>query len=173
MSSEENFLTADQEKAWRSLIVIWRVGFARLDRTFRKFGLIHLEYGILSVLTEAPEGTMPAGELAEIAGLSTSHLSHRIKVMEERGYVTRGSGVRDGRVVLVSITPEGRELRERVAPVHRADVTTMMFDALDARQTAQLADELSAVARALTDHPFATGGEPGGASVDDSGPPAR
>lgn len=155
MRSDENFLTADQERAWRSLIVIWRIGFARLDRTFRKFGLIHLEYGILSVLAEAPEGTMPAGELAEIAGLSTSHLSHRIKVMEERGYVARGASEHDKRIVLVSITPEGRELRERVAPVHRADVTALMFDALDARQTAQLANELSAVARALTDHPFA------------------
>jgi len=155
MASDPTLLTPEQERAWRSLIVIWRVGFAQLDRTFRRFGLIHLEYGILSVLIDEPDGSMVAGDLAQIAGLSTSHLSHRLKAMESRGLVARSASADDRRVVVVRITPEGRALREQVAPVHRADVQQMMFAALDAEQTSALADALSGVARALTDHPFA------------------
>ena len=104
MATDAPDLSASEDAAWRSMIVIWRQGFARLDRTFRRHGLIHLEYGILAVLSEAPNATMPAGELADLSGLSTSHLSHRLKVMEQRGDIVRTASTTDRRMVSVALT---------------------------------------------------------------------
>jgi DNA-binding MarR family transcriptional regulator len=148
-------MTEAQIDAWRSLMVIWRLGFGRLDRTFRRHGIIHIEYGILSVLSEAPDRRMPAGELAELSGLTGSHLSHRLKVMESRGHIDREPSPTDGRGVLVALTDQGEELRRTVAPEHNADVQDLMFNALTADEVETLAGILSKVASPLTAHPFA------------------
>ncbi len=137
------------------MIVIWRQGFARLDRTFRRHGLIHLEYGILAVLSEAPDATMPAGELADLSGLSTSHLSHRLKVMEQRGDIARTASTTDRRMVSVALTPQGRDLLDRVAPEHAADVQALMFEPLSASETRTLSTLLTKIAAPLSTHPFA------------------
>ena len=155
MASDAPDLSASEDAAWRSMIVIWRLGFARLDRTFRRHGLIHLEYGILAVLSEAPDSTMPAGELADLSGLSTSHLSHRLKVMEQRGDIARTAGTTDRRMVTVTLTSQGRELLERVAPEHAADVHALMFEPLSASETRTLATLLAKIAGQLSSHPFA------------------
>ena len=65
--------------AWRAMVVFWRQGFPQLERTFRRAGLNHLEYGFLAVLSEQADGAMPAGELAALAGISSSRLSHRLR----------------------------------------------------------------------------------------------
>ena len=156
MATDAPDLSASEDAAWRSMVVIWRLGFARLDRTFRRHGLIHLEYGILAVLSEAPDSTMTAGELADLSGLSTSHLSHRLKVMEERGDIVRAAGTTDRRMVTVTLTSQGRTLLERVAPEHAADIQALMFEPLSASETKTLAALLTKIAGQLSTHPFAT-----------------
>ena len=156
MTTDARDLGSSEDAAWRSMIVIWRQGFARLDRTFRRHDLIHLEYGILAVLSEAPDATMPAGELADLSGLSTSHLSHRLKVMEQRGDVIRTASTSDRRMVSVTLTPQGRDLLERVAPEHAADIQALMFEPLSASETQTLAAILAKIAAPLSSHPFAT-----------------
>lgn len=148
-------MTNSEIDAWRSLILIWRLGFRQLDRTFRRYGIIHVEYGILSVLSEAPDRCMSAGELAELSGLTGSHLSHRLTVMEARGQVSRTPHPTDGRGVLVTLTEDGEQLRRTIAPEHNADVQALMFQGLTAGEVATLADILAKIASPLTTHPFA------------------
>lgn len=157
MASSRERLSRDEVAVWRALMVFWRLGLPRLDRTFRKHGLIHLEYGILAVLSDTPDHSMPAGELAELSGLSTSHLSHRLKAMERDSLVVRSHGSRDRRQVLVRMTEAGLKRYAEATPEHVSDVKALMFSSLTPSETATLAAILTKVTAPLTSHPFAGG----------------
>lgn len=97
---------------------------------------------------------MPAGELASLAAISSSRLSHRLKQLEANGDVERRPDKHDGRGVLVAVTDQGRAKVEAVFQDHLADVRRLVFDHLDDEQTIALRDAMVAIASALTDHPF-------------------
>lgn len=149
-------LDPTESVAWRSFVVFWRQGFPQLERTFRRVGLNHLEYGFLAVLCEQPDGEMTAGDLASLAGVSSSRLSHRLKQLEMRGDVERRPDAHDGRGVVVAVTSQGRRKVESVYEQHLADVRRLVFDHLSDEQTVALADAMKAITSSLTDHPFLT-----------------
>lgn len=147
-------LDDDESTAWRALMVFWRQGLPMLEGTFRRVGLNHLEYGLLAVLSEQPDGAMSAGELAALAGVSTSRLAHRLKQLEADGHVARRADPHDGRAVIVAITAQGQRTVDELYSQHLADVRALVFDRLTHDQTVALADSMTAVASGLTDHPF-------------------
>ncbi len=143
--------------AWRSLVVLTRQGLPRLERTFRQHGLIELEYGLMAIIDEQPDGTMCAGDLAELAGVTPSRLSHRLKKLEDRGDITRAAMATDARMIQVSLTDQGRDRIAGVVGQHRADIRRLIFEPLEGEeQAAALADALAAIAANLSDHPFLT-----------------
>ena len=107
-------LDPTEAAAWRAFVVVWRQGFPHLERTFRSVGLNHLEYGLLAVLSEQPDGAMAAGDLASLAGVSSSRLSHRLEQLELRKDVERRPDAHDGRGVIVAVTSQGRYYVEAV-----------------------------------------------------------
>lgn len=147
-------LSETETRAWRAFLVLWRVGLPSMDRTFRKQGLNHLEFGILATLGEQSRGSMSPSELADLAGISSSRLSHRLRVMEERGDVERRAAGNDGRMVEVRVTRSGRRKVAAAIDEHRADIRRLMFEPLDETQAEALADALMAIASRLTDHRF-------------------
>jgi DNA-binding MarR family transcriptional regulator len=147
--------------AWRAMVVFWRLGFPLLERTFRRVGLNHLDYGFLAVLAEQPEGTMPAGELADLAGISSSRLSHRLKRLEAAGDVTRHPDPYDRRGVVVAVTDQGQDKIAAVYTQHLADVRRLVFDHLTDEQTRALRDAMIAITSPLTSHPFLHGNDAG------------
>lgn len=147
-------LDPTEAAAWRSMVVFWRLGFPRLERTFRRVGLNHLEYGFLAVLAEQPDGAMPAGDLADLAGISSSRLSHRLKQLEANGDVVRHPDEHDRRSVIVAVTDQGRAKVTTVYERHLADVRQLVFDQLTDEQTRALADAMTAITAPLTTHPF-------------------
>jgi DNA-binding MarR family transcriptional regulator len=153
-------LDPTEAAAWRAFVVFWRQGFPQLEHTFRRVGLNHLEYGVLAVLSEQPDGAMPAGELASLAGVSSSRLSHRLKQLELRNDVERRPDPHDARSVIVVVTPQGRKKVKAAYEQHLADVRRLVFDHLTDEQTAALADAMVAVAKNLTDHPFLSAAGP-------------
>ncbi|KAB7744221.1 MarR family transcriptional regulator [Nostocoides sp. F2B08] len=147
-------LDPTEAAAWRAMVVFWRLGLPKLERTFRRVGLSHLEYGFLAVLAEQPESAMPAGELADLAGISSSRLSHRLKGLEAAGDIARRPDQHDRRGVVVVLTDQGREKVERVYRQHLADVRNLVFDHLSAAQTKALQEVMTAIAGPLTSHAF-------------------
>jgi len=143
-----------ESAAWRAIVVFWRLGFPRLERTFRRVGLNHLDYGFLAVLSEQPDGTLPAGELADLAGISSSRLSHRLKHLEAAGDITRQPDQYDGRGILVAVTDQGRDKLATIYDQHLADVRRLVFDHLTEDQTRALRDAMMAITSPLTPHPF-------------------
>ena len=82
---EPNWLTPTEMAAWRRYIVASRRLLEALDTDLDQHDLSMADYEILAQLSDAPDRRMRMAELAEIAMLSRSRLSHRMKVMEEAG----------------------------------------------------------------------------------------
>lgn len=142
------WLDDTEQRAWRGLVAFVTAGLPRIERTFRAHGLVHLEYGMLAVLSEH-EGGLRLNALAEVLGVSASRLTHRMTKLVERGLVAQCPCPEDGRGAIATVTPAGRALLERVAPEHVEDVRATFLDHLDAADVEVLAAALSEVAAGL------------------------
>jgi DNA-binding MarR family transcriptional regulator len=110
-----------------------------LDRALKaETGLKHAHYAILVSLAGQDDRAIPMTELAQIAGLSRSRLSHAIDSLEERGWVTRTSCSSDKRTLTAALTDAGRELLRGAAPVHVAQIRELVFDPLTEDEREQL-----------------------------------
>lgn len=110
-----------------------------LDRTLKdEVGLNHARYAILITLAAEGGDAVTMTELARIAGLSRSRLSHALDSLEERGWVSRSSCRRDKRTLSAALTPAGREMLRAAAPVHVDQVRELVLDPLSAQERDQL-----------------------------------
>ncbi|NNC41019.1 MAG: MarR family transcriptional regulator [Acidimicrobiia bacterium] len=139
------WLNDTEQRAWRALITLMMVEFPKLEPTFRAHDLLHVEYGLLVALSEAPDDALRMSDLAETANVSQSRLSHRMRRLVERGLIDQRPCTDDGRVTYAELTSAGRALIETVAPLHVDDVRAIMFDALSDDQTSALADALETI----------------------------
>ena len=81
----------------------------------KPLGLTYTQYIVLLVLWEKEEATV--GELCEKLMLDNGTLTPLLKKLQSAGYVERRRGERDDRVVVISLTDEGRKLQERAKDV--------------------------------------------------------
>lgn len=72
-------------------------------------------------------------DLARHANLDKSQASRAAEALIKQGLVKREPSAEDGRVVLVSLTPEGRALYRKVMPIARK-WNGDMFDCLDEQE---------------------------------------
>ncbi|WP_223623002.1 MarR family winged helix-turn-helix transcriptional regulator [Microbacterium sp. EST19A] len=122
-----------------------------LDRALKaETGLNHAHYAILITLAGSGEGAVTMTELAHIAGLSRSRLSHALDSLEERGWVARSSCSSDKRTLSATLTPAGRELLRSAAPVHVAQIRELVLDPLSDEERAQLGGILTKLLPAVT-----------------------
>ena len=83
------WLNPREMKAWRAYIIASRRLLEALDTDLVGFDLSMADYEVLAQLSDAPGRRMRMSELAELAMVSKSRLSHRMKVMEKAGWVKR------------------------------------------------------------------------------------
>ena len=72
------------------------------------------------------EQRLSAGELARRTLVTTGGLTLRVKRLEQEGYVRRTRDPEDNRVVYVELTDSGRQLVDRAADVHFANMNRML-----------------------------------------------
>jgi DNA-binding MarR family transcriptional regulator len=121
---------------------------ARLVAKQACWTLTRSEGSVLSTLSDAPQRITT---LAELEGLAQPTVTIIVKRLEECGWVARDRDSLDGRVVLVSITQEGRDalesfreqyrtlLREQMARMDDAEIAELV------RATAALAGMVEAL----------------------------
>jgi DNA-binding MarR family transcriptional regulator len=129
----------DEQRAWQGLLAVMLVGIPRVERTFRAYGLVHIEYGLLDTLAAGP---LRLSDLATLGNVSISRLSHRVSKLVERGYVRLRPDENDGRASVAEITPEGRAVITAIAPDHARALREVLFDHLSPEQVAALADAM-------------------------------
>ena len=77
--------------------------------------LTYTQYIAMMVIWE--EGCVSSKELGERLLLDSGTLTPVLKALEQKGYILRGRSKTDERLLMVSLTPEGAELRDRALSV--------------------------------------------------------
>lgn len=117
--TETPWLTAEQQRIWRSFLGGTIVLTDRLDRDLRStHGLSMPEYEILVRLSEAPSRSIRMAELAAAVSHSRSRVTHTIARLEREGIVARGQCSEDGRGVSAVLTDHGFGVLEAAAHTH-------------------------------------------------------
>jgi len=93
-------------------------------------GLSHADFQVLAHLSEAPEGRLRFFELGRLLCWEKGRLSQHLSRMQARRLVTSQRCSHDLRGLDVTITAEGRQLIDRAAPQHVADVRDTVIDQL-------------------------------------------
>lgn len=137
--TETNWLTAEQEDAWRSLMTVLMVLPGALDAQLQRDAeLTHAGYAVMSALSEAPERTIRMRRLATMANMSVSRLSHLLDRLSDRGWVERRPDPTDGRSTMAVLTDAGWDKVVATAPGHVDNVRSLVFEGLTAEQITQL-----------------------------------
>lgn len=127
---------ADALQVWTLFQQTYLLSFRHLEQLTSREGLSHSQAAALSVLANA-EQSLPLSYLARALtqeAQSTTELADRL---ERRGLVRRTRDARDRRLVLLELTPAGRELYERIRP-DLAEGGEQLFRSLNARDRARL-----------------------------------
>ena len=114
----------------------------RLIAKQARWTLTRSEGSVLSTLCDAPQRITA---LAELEGLAQPTVTIMVKRLEERGWVARDKDTGDGRVVVVSITPAGREALEGFREQYRCLLREQMA-VMDDDQIAELVRATAALA---------------------------
>ena len=77
----------------------------------KPLGLTYTQYVVLMALWE--HESLSVGQLGSILHLDAGTLTPLLKRLEKMGYVTRERSKEDERITMISITPEGDELKEK------------------------------------------------------------
>ena len=143
------WLNPTEMKAWRSYIIASRRMLEALDTDLDGHDLSMADYEILAQLSDAPDRKMRMCELAEVALLSRSRLSHRMKVMEKAGWVKREACPSDKRGYFAVMTAKGWKAIVAAAPDHVESVRTRFIDHLSKGDQEVLAQIFSRVETSL------------------------
>ena len=127
------WLNPREMKAWRSYIIASRRLLDALDLDLSGHDLSMADYEVLALLSEAPDRRMRMTELADLAMVSKSRLSHRMKVMEKIGWVKRQACDSDKRGSWAVMTDKGWKAIVKAAPDHVASVRNRLIDHLTAK----------------------------------------
>jgi DNA-binding MarR family transcriptional regulator len=92
-------------------------------------GLSYVQFQLLARLADT-HGQLTMTQLADGVVYSRSGLTYQASLLEKAGLITRGPGTDDERATLVSITPNGRALFDRVLPGHIQVVRRLLVDPL-------------------------------------------
>lgn len=145
------WLTADEQRAWRTYLRMSTLLPAQLNRQLqRDSGLSLPEYEVLVQLSEAAGQRLRPYQLCEALNWEQSRLSHQLTRMERRGLVAREECAADGRGAFVILLADGASALRSAAPGHVAAVRQLIFDRLDDSQRAAFEDACAAILGALS-----------------------
>jgi DNA-binding MarR family transcriptional regulator len=147
------WLNPTEMAAWRRYIVASRRLLEALDSDLAGHELSMPDYEILAQLSDAPDRRMRMSELADVAMLSRSRLSHRMKVMEKAGWVRREACPVDKRGFFAVMTPKGWKAIEAAAPDHVESVRSRFVDLLSKEDQRTLAEIFNRVEDELRKNP--------------------
>ena len=153
-TSAPKWLTPSEMQAWRRYIVASRRLLEALDSDLAAHDLSMPDYEILAQLSDAPDRRMRMSELADVAMLSRSRLSHRMKVMEKAGWVRREACPIDKRGFFAVMTPKGWKAIVAAAPDHVESVRGRFVDHLSKEDQKVLVEIFSRVEDGLRTNPI-------------------
>jgi DNA-binding MarR family transcriptional regulator len=135
MSSK--LLSPQELRVWHAFKLMGEDVLARVGRDISEAtGPSGPDFGVLSRLAALGKGEMRQQRLAEVMDWDKSRLSHQLTRMQERDLIERREA--EKRIVLVVITPYGREKLNAARPVHAESVRRNLLSRLSAEQIATI-----------------------------------
>lgn len=105
-------------------------------------GLSYIQFQILAVLGENPQGRQRMTDLADRLVHSRSGLTYQVGQLAEADLVAKSPSPEDERSVIVCLTPNGRALLDRVMAGHVQVVRRLLLAPLSNEDVADLGDVL-------------------------------
>jgi DNA-binding MarR family transcriptional regulator len=140
------WLDEDELAAWVRLAAVLELLPGVLDSQLRRDAeLMHFEYFVLAMLSEAPQRTLRMTALAAQTNATLPRLSHVVRRLEDRGLVERFPCPLDARATNARLTAPGWRKVRATAPGHVANVREHVIDALTSEQVHQLAGITEAI----------------------------
>ena len=93
-----------------SLIRVQQLLLERIDAVLRPLGLTFARYEVLVLLSFSRRGALPLGKIGERLQVHATSVTPLVKRLEAADLIRRNPHPEDGRAVLASITPKGREV---------------------------------------------------------------
>lgn len=91
-----------------SVVRVHQLLMERIDGVLRPYGLTFARFEMLRVLAFTRNGEMPMSKVGSVLQVHPTSVTSAVRRLELQGYARRTSSEQDGRVVLASITPDGR-----------------------------------------------------------------
>ncbi|MFC9693828.1 MarR family winged helix-turn-helix transcriptional regulator [Kribbella sp. NPDC056951] len=132
------WLTTDEERAWRAVRRLLTVLPSRLGRDLTQLGVSTADYEVLSTLSEKPDRRWGLKDFAEKMQWSRSRLSHHAARMEARGLIEREPDPADARGSIYHLTDAGFAVLAEAAPGHLESVRARFLDHLSPEEVAVL-----------------------------------
>lgn len=96
-----------------SLVRVQQLLMERIDGVLRPLGLTFARYEVLRLLSFSRSGSMSMTRLGSLLQVHPTSVTSAVDRLQAQGYVERLRREQDRRVILASITPEGRDIVER------------------------------------------------------------
>ncbi|KZE38313.1 transcriptional regulator [Bhargavaea cecembensis] len=96
----------------------------KANRLFAEYGLNPTEFAVLELLYH--RGSQPIQKIGSKILLASGSMTYVIDKLQKRGYLERTICETDRRVTFVDITAEGRELLDKIFPVHEESLHGLM-----------------------------------------------
>jgi DNA-binding MarR family transcriptional regulator len=121
----------------------------RLEENFKKYDLQSGTFDLLATLRRNGEPFMltPTQLQGEMM-LSSGATTHRLDLLEKRGFIERLPDPEDRRGTLIKLTPGGKDLIDRAVVTH-IETENEMLATLDASQKCELTSLLAQLAQAV------------------------
>lgn len=101
-----------------------------------EMGLTYTQYLTMLVLWETE--SMNARELGERLYLDSGTLTPLLKRLEEKGYISRRRSSEDERQLVVTLTEQGKELKQTVYPIYKRMEEFRAYDENEAKAEMEL-----------------------------------
>lgn len=136
-----------EDRLWRAIMHLGSRLPSILESDLQRAAGISLsEFAALLQLSNAEDGAMRPGELADAIDLSPSRVTRLVGELASRGLVSRDACLTDARGTLAVITPAGRAAVERALPVQVERARELVFDAIPAAEVERLAGAMGSIA---------------------------
>lgn len=112
-----------------------------------KLGITYSQYLVLMVLWE--KDGIAVSEITQRLILSTNTVTPILKRMEAQGLITRQRSASDERKVIITLTPQGRQLQAEAASIPEQLVSGLVSEDSKVADLQKLKDQLSVIIRYL------------------------
>ena len=126
-------------RAWALLMRVSRQMLECVEVALKEAGLPPLVwYDVLHELVGAGEAGLRPGQLMESMLLAQYNLSRLLDRMEKDGLIARSAVEGDGRAQMITVTAEGRRIRRAMWTVYGRQISELVGDRLNERETKTL-----------------------------------